>query len=38
VIEGKGVTHLRYRVAATPAPRDDAAEASARKVAQAGRG
>jgi dihydrofolate reductase len=36
VIEGKGVTHLRYRVAASPAG-DDAPEATARDVTQRGR-
>ena len=36
VIEGKGVTHLRYRVAAAEAG-DDGAEATARQVTQAGR-
>ena len=37
VIEGQGVTHLRYRVAKTAEPGDEAAEATARKVTQAGR-
>jgi hypothetical protein len=37
VIEGKGVTHLRYRVAAAADASDDAAEATARQVAHAGR-
>lgn len=36
VIEGNGVTHLRYRVAAAPSA-DDAAAATARQVTQAGR-
>jgi dihydrofolate reductase len=36
VIEGMGVTHLRYRVAAADGG-DDAAEATARQVTQAGR-
>lgn len=38
VIEGNGVTHLRYRVAASAALSDDTAETAARQVAQAGRG
>jgi dihydrofolate reductase len=37
VIEGNGVTHLRYRVAATAGAGNDAAAATAREVAQAGR-
>jgi dihydrofolate reductase len=37
VIEGKGVTHLRYRVATAAHASDDAAEATARQVAHAGR-
>jgi dihydrofolate reductase len=38
VIEGKGVTHLRYRVSATAGAGDGAAEATARRVTQSGRG
>ena len=35
VIEGVGVTHLRYRIAPTPVT-DDAADQTTRQVAQAG--
>lgn len=38
VIEGQGVTHLRYRVAAADPGAGGAAEATARQVTQAGRG
>lgn len=37
VIEGTGVTHLRYRVAKTAAPGDDSAAQAVAEVAQAGR-
>lgn len=37
VIEGQGVTHLRYRIAATDGSAGGAADAAVRRVAQAGR-